>query len=442
MQRRSFMSIPGIAALAGTAESHGQAAGRTASKTPSPVRELAGMPLANLRDWYRGWLFDDFLPFFDTFIIDREYGGFMCSADRDGTLLSTTKSAGYLGRGAWVYSHLHRSIDRNPKRLETARKSIEFLLRTRNANGRWAPSFTREGTPQGEIPESVNSDLYIAEGFNEYARAAGEKKYRDMAREILFNSLKIYDAPGYLAGAGKGYLGQDAPPVRGVALLDDWMLFLRLATQMLWEAPDPEIEAVAKRCRDSITLNFYNPEFGLLTEYVNQDLSRFGNDLDQAVTFGNIFQALWHILDEAARIRDRELFDLTAGRLRRHVEVAWDDVYGGLFGTLRNVDRNEWITVKINYVQAEALTGLLCVIEQTGADWAREWFGRIYTYMAEKFPLRQYGFPLWMVSGDRKASFVRKTNRAENYHHPRHLMLSIECLERMIKKGGKAAGLG
>jgi mannose/cellobiose epimerase-like protein (N-acyl-D-glucosamine 2-epimerase family) len=439
MHRRSFLFLtPGIFLFGNGGFA---APARTGRTTAAPVRELAGMQLTELRDWYRGWLFDDFLPFFDKFIIDHEYGGFMCNADRDGTLVSTTKSAGYLGRGAWVYAHLYRAIDKNPKHLEVARQSLEFLLKTRSVNGRWTPSFTREGTPQGEISESVNSDLYIAEGINEYARATGEKKYRDLAREILFNSLKLYDTPGYLAGSGKGYLGPDAVPIKGVAPLDDWMLFLRLATQMLEEAPDPEIEAVAKRCRDSITGNFYNPEFGLLTEYVQQDLSRFGNDLDQVVTFGNIFQALWHTLDEAARIRDRTLFDTTAGRIRRHIEVAWDDVYGGLFGTLRNVDKNEWITYKINYVQAETLTGLLGIIEHTGADWAREWYGRIYMYMAEKFPLKQYGFPLWMVSGDRKATFVRKTNRAENYHHPRHLILTVERLERIIKRGGKVSGV-
>ncbi len=439
MQRRTFISITGTAFLAGNGISEARATRNAIS--PAPVSELAGMRLAELRDWYRGWLFDDYLPFMDTYIIDHEHGGFMCNADRDGALISTVKSAGYLGRGAWVYSRLYRTLSHDPKHLEVARKSLEFLLRTRSPEGRWAPSFTREGTPQGAIPESVNSDLYIAEGFNEYSRASKDPQYRTLAREILFASLRLYDASGYLAGSGKGYLAPDAPPVKGVACLDDWMLFLRLATQILEAAPDPEIEAVAKRCRDSITLSFYNPDFGLLTEYVTQDLARFGNDMDQVVTFGNIFQTLWHTLDEAVRIRDRALFDLTAQRLRRHVEVAWDDVYGGLFGTLNNVDKNTWATAKINYVQAEALEGLLAIIEHTGAVWARDWFGRIFDYTKEKFPLKQYGFPLWLVSGDRRATFVRSANRVENYHHPRHLILNLERLERMAKRGGKAAGI-
>lgn len=400
------------------------------------------MPLPVLRDWYRGWLFDDFLPFMDAHVIDRQYGGFMCNADRDGTLLSTDKRAGFLGRGVWVYSRLYRTFGRNAAHLETARGALDFLLGTRDANGRWSTTYTREGIPKGTPPPSVNAELYIAEGINEYALATGNREYRALAREILFASLAAYDAPGYLPGAGKTLLGPDEPPVPGAAVLDDWMLFLRLATEMLPSAPDPEIERLAKRCRESITNNFYNPAFGLITEYLAQDLTRFGNALDRFVPIGNDFQTLWHMLDEAARTGDRKLFTTTASRLRRHVEVAWDDVFGGLFGTLRDVDANVWTTDKIGYVQMEALLGLLMVIEHTGADWARDWYGRIFAYMAETFPLKRYGHPLWLVSGDRRATFTPHTTRTENYHYPRHLILSIEALKRMIKRDGKVKKIG
>ena len=77
-----------------------------------------------------------------------------------------------------------------------------------------------------------------------------------------------------------------------------------------------EIEAVAKRCTDTITNNFHNPEFGLLNEMLAQDLAHPPNDLSQLVTFGNIFQALWHTLDDAVRTKNRPLFETTAARLR------------------------------------------------------------------------------------------------------------------------------
>lgn len=443
MRRRSFsVKAAGAALAAGTSIMPFPAAFALIPPKSWPVRTLAGKSLADLREEYRYWLFDDYLPFMDAHVIDHELGGFMCNADRDGTILSTEKRSGFAGRGLWVYSHLYRTLDRNPAYLEVARKTLGFLLRGRPKDGSlWPPSFTREGEPIGDIPESVNTELYIAEGIAEYARAAKDDKYRRLARDIMFNCLRIYDAPGYLADSGKGFLGPDGPETGGVTLLDDFMLLLRLATQMLEEAPDSEIEALAKRCTDTITNNFYNPELRLLNEMLTQDLVHPPNDISQIVTFGNIFQALWHTLFEAARTKNLPLFETTAARLRRHIEVAWDDVYGGVFGTLKHVDNNIWETSKINYVQAECLIGLLAVIEHTGADWAREWFGRIYAYTLANFPLKKYGFPLWNVSADRKATFVTHSNRMENYHHPRHLMLNMECLDRIIRRGGKTSGV-
>ena len=440
--RRTFLATAGGASALSTAGSAQEKSVTYRKKTTRPVSELAGKSLRDLREEYRHWLFDDYLPFVDKYVIDHELGGFMCTTDRDGANITTEKRSGYAGRGVWVYAHLYRALDRNPEHLEIARKALEFLLRGRPSDGSlWPLSFTKEGKPLGETPKSVNTEMYIAEGVAGYARAANDETSRRMARDIMFACLRIYDTPGYLADSGKSFLGPDGPDTNGVTLLDDFMLFLRLATQMLEETPDPEVESLAKWCTDTITSNFYNPGFGLLNEMLTQDLAHPPNDISQLVTFGNIFQALWHTLDDAVRTKNRALFETTAERFRRHIEVAWDDVYGGVFGTLRHVDNNVWETGKINYVQAECLIGLLAIIEHTSADWAREWFGRIYTYTLETFPLNKYGFPLWNVSADRKATFVPHANRVENYHHPRHLMLNLECLDRMIKRGGRVSGV-
>jgi hypothetical protein len=87
------------------------------------------------------------------------------------------------------------------------------------------------------------------------------------------------------------------------------------------------------------------------------------------------------------------------------------------------------------------LVGLLCVVEHTGADWAKEYFSRLYPYVRAKFPLKQYGFPLWIDYADRTVTFERHATRAENFHHPRHLMRNLAALERMIRRGGEVSGV-
>jgi mannose/cellobiose epimerase-like protein (N-acyl-D-glucosamine 2-epimerase family) len=208
--------------------------------------------------------------------------------------------------------------------------------------------------------------------------------------------------------------------------------------------PDPELEAVARRAVDAVVNHHYNPEFGLINELLNHDLSRPDNEYAQVVYTGHCVENLWMLMFEAARLRDRRLFDKLAGWLKRHVEVAWDDVYGGVFRNLRHVDNNTWLTDKVLWAQEEVLIGSLFVVEHAGERWAEEMFTRTYEYVLDKYPLDRYGSPLWMYASDRKVSFEafsRMPKRVEHFHHPRHLMLNLLALERMIKRGGGASRL-
>jgi hypothetical protein len=121
----------------------------------------------------------------------------------------------------------------------------------------------------------------------------------------------------------------------------------------------------------------------------------------------------------------------------RHVEVAWDDVYGGVFRNLQNVERNVWLVDKVLWAQEEVLIGSLFIIERKGYEWAGEIFDKMYSYVREKYPLRRHGSPLWMYASDRRVSleaFLKMPKRVENFHHPRHLMLNLLSIERMIKR--------
>jgi len=205
---------------------------------------------------------------------------------------------------------------------------------------------------------------------------------------------------------------------------------------MLEMRPDQNIEAVAARCVDAVVNHHYNADFGLINELINHDLSRPTNEYAQLVYTGHCIENLWMLMLEATRRRDEKLFDKFAAWFKRHVEVAWDDVYGGVFRDLQNVDRNVWLVDKVLWAQEEVLIGSLLVVERRGYDWAVELFRRTNSYVREKYPLKKYGSPLWMYASDRKASyevFLKMPKRVENFHHPRHLMLNLLRLERMLQ---------
>ena len=456
MKRREFIELS-----AGTGAAAGLACGKEPSiKTPAAddIGAIGGMSLQQLREQFRSELFDVFLTAMDTMVIDHEYGGFMCDALPDGTHVNTNKRTWYEGRGIWVYSFLYNHFDKNPKHLEVARKAVEFILKTKPPNDTlWTSWFTREGKPIGGPDTVIYSDLFVANGLQEYSQASGDERYWDTAKEILLKMIHIYDTkPDFGAippgqdipgGSQGGYnpnefsatkANMNKPGVPRTRILGHWMLVLRLTTQMLQKRQDSEVEAVAARCQDAIMNSHWNPEYRLFNEYLNYDLSRIDNDHGQVV-LGHGQEAMWMVMERALIRKDRRLFDTCAERLKRQIEVFWDDVYDGEFLELLHADNNVWNTAKALWLHDEVLIGTMMVIEHTNAEWAKYWFSRTLHYIGNRLDQRQYGYPLWMLYTDRKATFNPKYDRIGNFHHPRHLMLNLLAIDRIMARGGKVS---
>ncbi len=449
MKRRSFLSSSATAVTLTGISSCKKDASEPIQKQLSVTDsdgKLAGMTLEELRDQYRYWLLEDYVPFHDRWVVDHEYGGFMLTTGWNGPTLSTHKRTWYIGRGIWTYSFLYNKIDANSDHMVAARKAVEFILKHIPENDTLLPYlFTREGKVLQGTDNVIYGDLFIANGLSEYSKASDDNKYWKLAKNIMLKCLRVYDTSGYYADAGKKQIGDHVQLLRGGARVQGhWFMLLRLCTQMLEFETDPEIEGIAARCIDAIMNHHYNPGFGLNNELLNHDFSRPGNDIVQYVSLGHSMETLWMIMYEAVRLKDKALFDLAAERFKRHLEVSWDDVYGGLLMSLIHVDKNIWLDLmKWAYVEFEPLIGLMCIVEHTGAQWAKDWLDKQYRWVLDKFPLKKYGLPLWNDYTNRKGICDRGdgSRRAENFHYPRHLMLNLLTVERMIKRNGKVSNV-
>ena len=428
MKRRTLLGAAGLLAAPAVAQ---------------PEQPAQPLPLKQLREQYRYDLFEDFLPFMDRYVIDRQYGGFMCNTDRDGANLNGNKAAWYEGRGIWVYSFLYNHFGRHAPHLEVARRSVEFILGAAPADQDtlWPVSFTREGRPLTPPAAEIYGDLFIAEGLAEYARASGEHRYWEMAKDLVLKCDRIYSRPDYAPDIVASYSGPPAIPFPGARIQGVSMVLLRVIGAMLDQQSDRELQAILDRSVDAVTNRHHNPAFDLNNELLEHDYSRPGNDLAQFVYTGHSIETLWMMAAEAVRKRNQSLFDLAADRFRRHVEVAWDGVYGGVFRSLNHVDRAQWALDKVLWAQEEVLIGSLLVYEHTGAPWSAGMFSKMNAYVRAKYPLRPHGYSLWIVNADRKVTFEPHSTRVENYHHPRHLMLNLLAIERMMARGGKPSGL-
>ncbi len=415
-----------------------------AHSAPAGCEAAAGMPdLAKLRAQYRYDLFEDFLPFMDRYVIDHKYGGFLCGTDRDGTRINDWKATWYEGRGIWVYSFLYNHFGRDPRHLETARKSAEFILRARpaGADTLWPVTLTREGQPRTPPATAIYGDLFVAEGLAEFARATGDRRHWDVAKELVLKCDRIYNRSDYEPDIVASYSGPPPMPFPGARIQGVSMVLLRVCGQMLDHRADPELEVLLDRSIDAVLNRHHNPGFDLNNELLAHDYSRPRNELAQFVYTGHSIETLWMIAAEAVRTRKRALFEQATARFRRHADVAWDPVYGGVFRSLNHVDHNQWALDKVLWEQGEVLTGSMLIYEHIGAPWAAEMFTRMNDYVRSKYPLRPHGFSLWISEADRQVTFQPHAARVENYHHPRHLMLNLMALDRLIARGGKPSGL-
>lgn len=402
----------------------------------STAREIK-LNLQKLQDRYHSDLFDDFIPHMDQFVIDHQNGGFMCSVDiTNGKQVNSNKTAWFEGRGMWTYSFLYNHFGKNPKYLEVARKSKDLILKLQpKDNSFWTSSFDRMGNPLSG-PGDIYSSLFVAEGLAEFAKASGEKQYFTLAKKIILSCLDRYDSPDY--DYYVAYLNPEAPKIPAPRVLGHWMVFLRAATQILEDGPDADIQKVADRCLDACLNHHLNPEYKLFNEVLNHDMSRPANSFKDFSYTGHGIETCWMLLFEAARRKDKDLFTRIADIFKRHVSVAHDHVYGGYFRALDHVGNNTWKVDKVLWLQEEVLIGSLFMAEHTGDNWAQECFKETLEYVQQKFDVS--GNLFWSSSGDRQLKEYAK-NRAEHYHHPRHLMLNLLAVNRMLKRNGQVSNL-
>ncbi|MFB3828427.1 MAG: AGE family epimerase/isomerase [Bryobacteraceae bacterium] len=432
MMRRAFFELSGLAFAPG---------GSAADARPG------GIDLAALRRQFHRELFDRLLPFWDRHGIDRESGGVMHALDYDGTPVSTDKQCWFQGRSIWVYSFLYNHFGRRPEHLEIARLTKEFLLKhAPQPDGWWAESFTREG----RVVKPFSGDLYGmyfgAEGLQEYAWAAND----DAARAAAFALMKRL----WSTIQQRDFLCMDTT-VRGQRTQGLWMVNLNTARQMLARWPDSELQAILDASVDAVINHHYNPEIGLNNEILNFDFSRPEEEASKCL-LGHSIETLWMIQETALRRGDTKLWDTCAERIRKHLDVGWDHVYGGLSEWV-NVDHGgyawppytpvgtklefrftgEYFYLKPLWALNEILVATLNILDQTGADWAARYFTLARQLIQDKFSMEQYGQPGFMLFGDRKMTRTPHTARQDNYHPPRQLMLNILTLDRLIQRGGK-----
>ena len=191
-----------------------------------------------------------------------------------------------------------------------------------------------------------------------------------------------------------------------------------------------------------------NPEFDLWNLVIDHDLSRpSGEHVAHArlAGCGHATEATWMIMYEAVRRNDRQaLFDRAAAASSSGMsDVSRDDVYGGVFNDLLDVDGNRWqlgqdflgAGVRPHRVARRRRRAL-----QAG-NGRRRCSPSSSSTSRRNAASSAGASPTSSTAPTARSRPCPRPERKDIYHHPRYLMLCLEALERLVGRGGKTSGV-
>jgi len=434
MKRRAFFGVLGGAAVAATPgravavgeNAEGKQYGAATAPGAKRIDRLAGRPLAEVRDFFKREFLEKTLPLWKKDAVDWKNGGYLPAFYEKGETPGPNKRLYYQGRILWLFSMFYNRYGRDDYHLRAAKAGYDFLVKyCVDEKYDWFTEVTPEGRPVEKFFD-IYASIFTLLGLGEYYRAAGAQEARDLAVKSAFRITEIILAPHYQAQAhGPWY-------EPGTKRMGTWLHLLSTLTPLLKYTADDGLDKIAQMCARNILQYHWQPKYGLSFEVLRPDMTphpndffigpetrKFNNQPRQVNNFHSM-EAAWMIMDEALRRGNRGMFTAAMNFGRSHLEKSWVDGKGrrGLVQFFRPDEPESFKTgpLVLPYVMQEVFIMLLLAVEHTGAEWAVDWFARVFEHSYGKEPLE---WPYY-----------------DTLHFPRGLMFCHDILTRMADREG------
>ena len=148
---------------------------------------------------------------------------------------------------------------------------------------------------------------------------------------------------------------------------------------------------------------------------------------------GHAIESMWFVLHVARRRGDQALIQRAAEVIRWHLELGWDQEYGGIYLSrdieghppyLPHSDKKLW------WPHVEALYATLLAHELTGEPWCLEWYDRVAEWAWSHFPAPNGGD--WMQRLTREGQPTTEVIALpvkDPFHLPRGAMLIMQLMQ-------------
>lgn len=375
-----------------------------------------------LEDVYREGLFKDVLPFWIEHCVDQQYGGFMMSLDRDGTLIDTDKGVWQQGRFTWLLGELYNNVENRTEWLELAKHGAKFLddFCFDHEDGRMWFQLSREGRPVRKRRYAF-SESFAAIAYGELYGCTGDKSFAEKAesamRAFIAQNVEPVDSqPKYTTERSTRGIGF---PMITIATAQELRESIGLASADQWI--DQSIDTICKYhiCeKHQCILETAGPNGEFIDHFDGRTLNP-----------GHAMEAAWFIMQEGKYRSDRHLLRIGCKILEWSWRKGWDTEYGGIlyFVDAKGLPVQEyWHDMKFWWPQNEAIIATLLAHQLTGDDKYLQWHHLIHDWTYSHFPDPEFGEWYGYLHRDGRISSRAKGNLWKGpFHIPR---MQLQCL--------------
>ena len=384
--------------------------------------------IEHCRRLYRSTLLEQIAPFWMRHGIDREFGGVGNMLDDEGNRVGTDKYLWSQGRALWTFSALCNRIEPRDEWRTAADHVFEYLLHHgRDIKGRWMYRMDSAGRVL-DRDISIYVDGFALNGLGEYFRLTRDPRAKALALESYEATLTRLNEPGSFGVAP--YEIPAGLKTHGIAMLFSHVFF---HLGRVLDRPDIAREGIQRS--DEVLRHFYVPEKDAILEFVSLDGQFVDSPAGRACVPGHGLESLWFAIEVFEQTAQFDRIAECCRLIRRHLELGWDDRFGGLRLALDVEGRAPpyWdkATCKPWWVQVEGLVASAFAFAHTHDPSFLEWHARIQKYAFDRYPTPAGEWTQWLDrEGNRMASAALPVK--DPFHLPRGLMVLIDLFENRL----------
>ncbi|MFA7230152.1 MAG: AGE family epimerase/isomerase [Victivallaceae bacterium] len=381
---------------------------------------------------YENELLESVIPFWENHCIDKEFGGYFTSLDRDGSVYDSTKYMWMQWRIVYMFGELYNSEYSRGEWLGIAQYGFDFLRKNgRDKDGRYYFAINRQGKP-AIAPYNIYSECFAAMGGAAMYSCTKTELYKEAALDAMNNYIKRIDNP-------KGQWDKSLPGKQRYQALGHYMMLANLGLTMKDFLGTDEYDHDIESAIEIVLSKFWNESLGVMFENILPD---GGFDLDSCdgrmLNPGHVLEAMWFLLkyfDDYSR--DEAKIEKVAMIIKKTLEFGWDKTHGGIYYFMDALHKPhlelQW-DMKLWWVHCEAILACLYAYKLTGDQEFYDWFEKIHAWTWAHFPDSEYGEWYGYLNRQGEPTHALKGGKWKTFFHlPRCLLYATRLMKQMEK---------